>query len=235
MSPSARKEFEAQALADSPRESCGLLVAVGNKDRYVPCRNIAPDPEETFTLAPQDYLAARRLGKVLAVCHSHPKTSEEPSKADLAACEKLGLPWYILSVATLQINRIAPSGYVVPLLGREFVHAVLDCYALIRDYYAQTLSVSLPDFEREDLWWDKGQNLYMDNFEKAGFRVVHDLRVHDVLLMQLRSKKVPNHAAVYLGDDLIMQHLSGRLSSRDPYGGQWLKHTTHRLRHESQL
>jgi cell wall-associated NlpC family hydrolase len=48
--------------------------------------------------------------------------------------------------------------------------------------------------------------------------------------MQVASP-VPNHAAVYLGDGLILHHLQGRLSSRDVYGGYWQKVTTHALRH----
>lgn len=40
--------------------------------------------------------------------------------------------------------------------------------------------------------------------------------------MQVRSKNgVPNHAAVYLGDGLMLHHMYGRLSSRDVYGGYW--------------
>ena len=48
--------------------------------------------------------------------------------------------------------------------------------------------------------------------------------------MQVASP-VPNHAAVYLGDGLILHHLQGRLSSRDVYGGYWQKITTHILRY----
>lgn len=78
-------------------------------------------------------------------------------------------------------------------------------------------------------------NLYLDNFGSAGFGVANltdrtDLKVGDVLLMQVASP-VPNHAAVYLGDGLILHHLQGRLSSRDVYGGYWQKVTTHALRH----
>jgi hypothetical protein len=55
-----------------------------------------------------------------------------------------------------------------------------------------------------------------------------NLKVGDCFLMQVASP-VPNHAAVYLGDGLILHHLQGRLSSRDVYGGYWQKVTTHIL------
>ena len=47
--------------------------------------------------------------------------------------------------------------------------------------------------------------------------------------MQVLSN-VPNHAAIYLGGDVIGHHLYGRLSGRDVYGGYYKKHTTHVLR-----
>jgi cell wall-associated NlpC family hydrolase len=53
-------------------------------------------------------------------------------------------------------------------------------------------------------------------------------------LMQIRSK-VPNHAAVYIGDGMIMHHMYKRLSTRDMYGGMWADHATHVLRHESNV
>jgi cell wall-associated NlpC family hydrolase len=105
----------------------------------------------------------------------------------------------------------------------------------VRDWYALERGIDLPDFERFDEWWKRGMNLYLDNFGSAGFEDTNltdraDLKVGDALLMQVASP-VPNHAAVYLGDGLILHHLQGRLSSRDVYGGYWQKVTTQVLRH----
>jgi cell wall-associated NlpC family hydrolase len=61
---------------------------------------------------------------------------------------------------------------------------------------------------------------------------LEELQYGDAILMQLASP-LPNHAAVYLGDQLILHHLQGRLSSRDLYGGYYLKSTARVLRHES--
>ena len=44
---------------------------------------------------------------------------------------------------------------------------------------------------------------------------------------------VPNHAAIYLDDMIILHHVQGRLSSRDVYGGYYQKVTELCLRHES--
>lgn len=227
-------EMLAHAERDFPRESCGLLVVVKGRCRYLPCRNIA-ERNEHFVLSPDDYGAAEDKGEVVAVVHSHCNLPPIPSQADLVGCEKSGVPWIIVSWPTAQVKQIEPSGYVAPLYGREFSHGILDCYSLIRDYYMQNLNIQMSDYARDDEWWLKAQNLYLDNFEEEGFVVVNGQpEVHDLFLMQMMSA-VPNHAAVYVGDGLILHHAAGRLSSRDVYGGWYQKITTHQLRHRSLL
>jgi cell wall-associated NlpC family hydrolase len=127
-----------------------------------------------------------------------------------------------------------PSGFELPYVGRQFVHGIIDCYTLCRDWYNKEWNLNLRDYERRDEWWYKGENLYLDNFKKEGFHEikVSDLVVGDALLMQLQSP-VPNHAAIYLGDNVVLHHVQGRLSSRDVYGGYYQKVTAKALRHES--
>ena len=50
--------------------------------------------------------------------------------------------------------------------------------------------------------------------------------------MQVGSPVI-NHAAIYIGDGMIIQHCAGRLSSRDVYGGGWRRATRKALRHKS--
>lgn len=224
----------AHAAKEFPREACGLLVIQKGREVYCPCRNIGVGTDQ-FVIHPEDYVAADRQGEIVGVFHSHPNLPPQPSQADRVACEATGLPWSIVSFPAGQWVQIKPEGYVAPLVGRQWAHGVLDCYALVRDWYAQERGIELPNFERFDEWWKRGMNLYLDNFGSAGFEDTDltdrtDLKVGDVLLMQVASP-VPNHAAVYLGDGLILHHLQGRLSSRDVYGGYWQKVTTHALRH----
>jgi proteasome lid subunit RPN8/RPN11 len=227
------------AIADAercaPREACGLVISVGKKPVYVPCHNTAGGEVE-FAIDPVDYAAAEDRGEVLMVVHSHYGIPPDPSHADLVGCERSQLPWLIVNWPVGSYRVVEPSGYVAPLKSRQFCHGVLDCFALVRDYYKQVLDVELADPVREDLWWKKGQNLYLDNAEAWGFTRVDsaDLREHDVILMQAQSD-VPNHAAIYLGNSRILQHLRGRLSGEDVYGGYWVKQTYGVYRHRSQM
>ena len=229
----ALEQIFAHAAACAPRESCGLLIAVGKKQVYVPCINTASHSED-FRISAEAFADAEERGEVLAVVHSHPGTSPTPTMADRVSCERLGLPWLIVGMQN-SVHWLTPEGYQAPLLGRPFVHGVLDCYALVKDWYAQERALVLPEIDRCDGWWDNGQNLYVDNFEQQGFITLSDeeeMQAGDCFLMQVRSP-VPNHAAIYLGDGIILHHLYGRLSARTVYGGYWQTVTTHKLRHKS--
>jgi proteasome lid subunit RPN8/RPN11 len=232
LSETVKAKFVEQAKAECPREACGLVIIKNGKQVYYPAKNLAKG-SDNFILDPLDYEKADTAGEIVAVIHSHPNMSAKPSQADLVACEGSGLPWFICGIPSEQWEYIEPSGYIAPLVGRQWSHGVLDCYAIIRDWYAQEKNISLLDFERSDEWWKMGGNLYLDNFEKAGFKriTLEELSCGDVILMTVNST-VPNHGAIYLGDNMILHHVHGRLSTRDIFGGYWLKNAMVYLRYE---
>lgn len=232
--PSLKEQILQHAKAEQPKECCGLVCVVKGRRRYFPCRNLAATPDEHFVLDPVDYANAEDRGEVVAVVHSHPTTNPKPSEADLVACEKTGVAWHIVNPLTEEWGYCEPSGYQLPYVGRVFAHGVVDCYSLCRDWYERELGLHLSDYDRRDQWWEHGENLYLDNFQKEGFRVipVEELQRGDALLIQL-SSSVPNHAAIYLGDQMILHHVQGRLSSRDVFGGYYLKNVACALRHEN--
>lgn len=232
LSETVKAKFVEQAKAECPREACGLVIIKNGKQVYCPAKNLAKG-SDNFILNPIDYEKADTAGEIVAVIHSHPNMSAKPSQADLVACEGSGLPWFICGIPSEQWEYIEPSGYIAPLVGRQWSHGVLDCYAIIRDWYAQEKNITLLDFERSDEWWKMGGNLYLDNFEKAGFKriTLEELSCGDVILMTVNST-VPNHGAIYLGDNMILHHVHGRLSTRDIFGGYWLKNAMVYLRYE---
>ena len=243
MTPDTVIAIALHAQAQYPRECCGLVVVIKGRERYVACSNTAAGTDH-FVLPPEQYAAAEDQGEIVAIVHSHPDVPADASQADLVACEATGLPWYIVRVDLVngaalagQMITIEPTGYQAPLVGRQFQHGVLDCYQLVVDWYARERSITLMQFDRADNWWDDGtSDLYTQGFPQAGFVRLADgapLEEGDVILMQIRSRNnVPNHAAIYLGDGLMLHHLHGRLSSRDVYGGYFLESTRAVLRYQ---
>lgn len=228
-------EILKHAKEDIDREICGVIVVFKGREKYIRCRNISEtDSSDHFVIHPEDLVKAEDMGEITHIVHSHPKTNPKPSEADLVGIENTKLPWIIINPRTEQHTITNPSGYKAPVVGRPFSHGILDCYALIKDYYKETLSISLQDCHRQDDWWHKGQTLYRDNFEKFGFIEVpyKDLKIHDCFII-CNGATEPNHAAVYLGEGKILHHVQGRLSSIDVFGGYWLQNTWKTVRHKS--
>ena len=232
--PTIKEQILQHAQAEQPKECCGVVCVVKGRRRYFPCRNLAATPDEHFVMDPLDYAEAEDQGEVVAVIHSHPVSNPKPSEADLVACEKTGVPWHIINPLTEEWGYCEPSGHQLPYVGRQFAFGVVDCYTLVRDWYAREYGIELRDYDRRDKFWEHGENLYMDNFANEGFSEipVADVQPGDLILMNVCSL-VPNHAAIYLGDQLILHHVQQRLSSRDVYGGYYWKNTACALRHES--
>jgi proteasome lid subunit RPN8/RPN11 len=222
----------------NPKERCGVIVKDGDGERLIECTNVAANPHETFKISAEEWAYLNVDYEVVSLWHTHPNASAAPTSADLEMLEMTGIPWHIVSWPQGGHSYTEPTGYEAPYVGRTFVHGIHDCYALCRDWYKRELGIALPNPERDVEWWSKGQDIYREGFEKNGFvsigTDVRKLKRGDGILMQIRSG-VPNHAAVYLGDGKILHHLHSRLSAIMPYGGQWLKSSTHFLRHQSQL
>ncbi len=235
MKPETIDAINAHALAQFPRESCGVVVMLhGEDERYIPCRNIAATAMEHVVWNPRDYADAEDMGKITCAVHSHPNVLPKPSMGDKVSCEASGIPWYIVSVyqdagdAAPRINGSfywEPDGFIAPLIGRSYTFGVLDCYTLIRDWFKTERGITLPDFERRDEFWNRGEELYLDNFKAAGFVEVpmdQPIEVGDVILLKLAIGNVQcNHAGVYIGNSRFLHHPYRKLSVPGIYGGYW--------------
>lgn len=233
----------AQAEEEWPRECCGLLIVPEGSPHdllsYRPCNNLHQGEagEDTFALDPACWARVEDQGEIVAVVHSHPNASANPSMADRVQCEKSGYPWVIVGWPSRALVELQPTGWQAPFEGREFHHGVLDCYTLVQDWYRRQAGIELPDFEREDAWWEPGpnqKNLYREGLLAAGFAEVPlaELQPGDGLLMRVMSPDVDNHAAVYLGDGMMLHHLYGQLSRVEWWDHPWQRRTTAAVRHK---
>lgn len=223
--PEAIDAWRVHAIERFPEEACGFVLADGS---FLPAKNVSDNPKSHFAIDAQEAVAA---GDIVAYIHSHTMeekdelgrvipVSAEPSKLDMENQIITDRPWGI-SVCDGE-NVTTPVWWgdqlpIQPLIGRQFLHGISDCYTLVRDWH-RLKGIVYPEHPRDDYWWStEGLDLYIDNFEAAGFERVY--RRHpmpgDVFLCSLRSK-VMNHAGVYVGNGLILHHVPNRLSMETP-------------------
>lgn len=244
------REAEAHAIAEYPRESCGLVVDAKGGLRYHACENTATSPSQHFRIRGEDWIAASKLGKVVGVVHSHPDGAAKPSEGDLAACEATAVPWHILAVHADENREIAvvdryswqPDGFKAPLVGRSFHYGVLDCWTLARDWYREERGIDMPDVDHgPDDWWEDTESDFSpyedeSNYEKCGLvrlPLGTDLKEGDLIVMQVRSKSSkPNHVGILIDAErgIMLHHLYHALSERTVYGGYWREVTRFILR-----
>lgn len=196
--------------AESANEVCGLIID-GNRLRR--CKNEHPEPGRNFRIGEQDWLEAEAAGEITAVFHSHPERKLVLSAADRTAQLATGIDWWLASGGELRKFRPVPH-----LLGRRFEHGVMDCYTLFRDAYHLS-GIDLPDFERTNGWWVRGENLYLNNMASNGFHEVgfEAIQPGDVIIRRAFPECDPCHAMIWLGDNIVLHHeVHGRLSRREP-------------------
>ena len=231
----------AHAIEAYPEEACGLVLG----GTYVRMENIAEEPTETFKMDTGKLAAAYRSGRISALIHSHPDGVPWPSETDMRHQIDSAKVWAILVVegdgqAGKRVSKIQMFGDQVPmapLMGREFIPGVYDCYNLLRDIYREELGVTLDQMPRDANWWEEEDIdlLCQENFEAWGFFPVEksELKPYDVVVGSILASGKLNHCAVYRGNGLVAHHLIDRLSREEAYQ-PWDKYARVYLRHKSQ-
>ena len=232
-----------EAKKNFPNESCGLILKKGKKQRIVAVPNVSLQPNNQFLMARSDVEAAANGEEILCVWHTHCNIPPKPSEADVAGCEATSVPWVIVSVykdedgpySFSDMFTLEPSGELIDYIGRPYVFGSLDCWTLIRDYYKREYGVSLGEYPRiHEFWKSPTSNFFGDksNWESEGLYSIQEseLKEGDLIFFSTDGSGNPNHAAVYIGGDLILHHVTDRLSKRDVYYGYWEKNAVAFLR-----
>lgn len=207
------------AKKEYPNESCGIVV----NNTYMGCENEYEDPSNGFKINKNTILKAYRSGNFQAIIHSHCDL-ERPlaSQYDMERQEKSGIPWGIVDLYKRSVRQVFFFGDQLPiqdLYGRPFIHGVYDCFGLVRDYY-RTKGYNIPNFPREWAWWKNGENVILENVEKAGFEIIDPDKIQheDIVISRIRFK-YPNHCGIFFDNGVVLHHWASKnsLSCEIPY------------------
>ena len=110
-----------RAKTSLPDESCGLVIDVDNKHQYYPCKNIAIEGANSFTIDPEDWAKAEETGTVIYICHSHPNGDLTASEEDIKNCNFLGLSWFIFNPLDDECIELKPEVHKPMLTKDKFI------------------------------------------------------------------------------------------------------------------
>lgn len=215
------KSFTELATAKAPHEAVGFLVMAGRKQIFVPGRNIADNPIESFAIHPEDYATAEDTGDIVAILHSHTGPYATPMMSDFDKSSLImeGVTFGIYSVTSGEYMEHEPID--AGLVGRFFCLGATDCYGLVMAWHKQQ-GIDLPDFRVPYEWWEKGEDMFTpENFAKAGF-VESELIPGAMVVMQVAAN-VPNHCGVMVDDTYLLHHLPRSLSNRVNFRGSYFQ------------
>lgn len=210
------QQFKNHALTTYPNECCGMIIS----GKYVKIENVADEPLINFEISKKD-----SIKRYSAILHSHTYALNQnieifPSGIDIKYQITTDTPWFLVSTNGEDVSHVIGFGDFTlddPLENREFIHGIYDCYSAIRAWYWQKFKIKLRDYPRDNLWWrEQNKDLYVENFKKENFYEIDicELQYGDGVLMSVLSDKI-NHAAIYLGNNLIYHHLFNRKSKTD--------------------
>ncbi len=224
-----REHFE----KEYPREGCGIISVVKGERKWFPCENIAEE-DNHFIIDTKEYLRISRTSDILAIVHSHPDQSSEPSELDINNCNALGKQYYIFSYPEMDLTVVEPETTTTDLYGREYEFGVTDCFEATRDYLA-TKNIEIPPRAMfVDDYWDKDIDYFNEEtiaqWNHKPISNLNEIKENDVLIFRIFSN-LNNHCGVYLGNDIFYHHAQNRLSCRESLFPRWHKWLVGAYRH----
>lgn len=221
-------------LSQYPNEACGVI----SNDTFYPIKNISETPELSFKMDPIELLVHQKQYEIEYIVHSHTYTQDRkplfdlhpctPSQSDYVFQQMNKVPWLIYASEGENVTQpviLDPSNTQRELTGREFIFYINDCYSLVRDFYFQKLNILLEPHSTDWTWepqYDDNNepipttaatsNCYEKFFKDWGFEKVQmeEIKYGDVIIMSILGDC--NHAGVYIGDSLLLHHITKRKS-----------------------
>jgi proteasome lid subunit RPN8/RPN11 len=242
-------EFNAQiknsiktlALKKMQEEICGLIYFNEKEYKFdiYPCKNKSENKKNNFTISPQDYLNCSSLGKIIACYHSHINDNIDFSEIDKNNSNVYNIHYILYNVKHDYFNFYSPNKENNPYIGRPFVLGKSDCFTLMKEYAIKEEKVNI-QFPKDLVYprhLEDIKDLYENNFKNQGFIKLDKnakLEKSDGIMMMFPSvsDKFPTHAAVYIGNGLILHQPFNSFSCVNIYDNFFKKHTSYVLRYK---
>lgn len=233
-----------ESISEFPKEICGFIYfdKINYKFDIFKCKNIAYSKNKNFTISPYEYLECSKLGKIVACYHSHSNNNKEFSEMDKENSNIYNINYILYNVKYDTFNFYIPNTEKNNYVGKPFILGKSDCFTLMQEYAQKEENIILK-FPSNILYprdLKSINDLYEKNFLEAGFIKMEkdvDLKKSDGIMMLFPaiSNQYPTHAAVYIGNNLILHQPYNCFSCVNLYDNFFKKHTSYVLRHRSKL
>lgn len=205
------KERIRNEAKNSKDEICGFILEKDGTPRIFSCQNSALNPHSLFKISAREFLMAENFGNIVAVYHSQFE-KDELSESDIKNRDHHNLPYVLYCLRTNNFSISYPgqskSKYDI-YLGRIFDLGKCDCFSLVRDFYLTELKIDIPDFYRQNLWYEEDPIRIEKEARNLGFTLLSPtskLEKHDILIFSCESRKYPRHFGIYLDGREFLHH-----------------------------
>ena len=232
----------AKLALEKPREEvCGLIVLDQFGEISVEhCENINQNKSNGFVIDAKKFLQYKKNKNILAIYHSHPDDSADPSRLDLLQSEELCLPFVIYSAKNKDFFiHIPDSCPIKELTQRYYVENLQNCIGLVVDFYRKKHKFIFKDFnfylKRQESSWRftfdtliRCKNL----FKKNGFKKIkkEQMTQDDLIIFQIGKNEI--HFGICLDNDEFLHHPFYGLSQKSFFSEQ-IKNTIHSVYRKS--
>ena len=230
-------KIKAHCSSNKNEESCGFIYENKNVLHIYKCKNIASDPKKYFIISDEDYEKCSYKGEIICCFHSH-INNRGFSPEDIRESLKNNLPYILYNVKQDKFyffNAIKYKSYS-QYIDIPYRNGHNDCWSILQKYYKNELNIDILDpepdrflYEDEYEWAEIKRKKYnyepfswgydirkqffnSTNLFKIEFNEFQNFDKHDILIIKYPWQPFPSFGCIYLGEDLVLEHVNQQLS-----------------------
>jgi proteasome lid subunit RPN8/RPN11 len=219
-----KEEIKEICHANPEEEECGFIVLdQGFDTRIIRARNVHENKSKYFKIPLNNFLEIDEKYNILCIYHSHPQTSESPSKFDIKVAEEMCLPFLIYSLKSKKFFLHFPTSFTPDkIIGRMYVEDIHECTCLVKDYYLKELGINITGWIKNYCIPrnNKKANKLLTKVFSKNLIEVNEPKKHDILVFKFSDKKML-HAGIYIGEERFIHQKNNQISSRTFLDSRW--------------